>query len=60
MPRVPEHYGEQEGEGGDSEYRGVNLPVGVHTVGVHQVLVASGELVSPTKKMTLDGDIKYF
>ena len=47
MTRVTEHNGEQEGEGGDGEDRGVDLSVGVHTVGVHQVLVARGVLVSP-------------
>ena len=47
MPRVPEHDGKQEGEGGDGEDCGVDLPIGVHSVGVHQVLVASGVLVGP-------------
>ena len=49
MTRVSEHDGEQEGEGGDGEDRGVDLPVGVYSVGVHQVLVASGVLVGPVK-----------
>ena len=47
MTRIPEHHGEQEGEGGDGEHRGVDLSVGVHPVGVHQVLVARGVLVGP-------------
>ena len=38
MTRVPEHDGEQEGEGGDGEDGGVHLPVAVHAVGVHQAL----------------------
>ena len=50
MPRVPEHDGKQEGESGDGEHRGVDLPVRVHSVGVHQVLVASGVLISPESK----------
>ena len=45
MTRVPEHDSEQEGEGGDGEDRRVDLPVGVHSVGVHQVLVARGVFV---------------
>ena len=47
MPSVPEHHSEKEGEGGDGEDRGVDLPVSVHSVGVNQVLVASGVLVGP-------------
>ena len=38
VTRVPEHDGEQEGEGGDGEDGGVHLPVAVHAVGVHQAL----------------------
>ena len=47
MTSVPEHHGEQEGEGGDGEHCRVDFPVCVHSIGVHQVLVARGVLVSP-------------
>ena len=52
MTRVPEHDGEQEGEGGDGEDCGVHLPVAVHAVGVHQALYSTARDV-----MDCGGDV---
>lgn len=47
MACVPEHDGEEEGEGDDGEDGGIHLPVCRHTVGVNQLLEGVGELICP-------------